>query len=131
MIKGPGDVTDRAGVDVGKKRVYLIFEGFLSPEEARSLKETYRKAIAEVGAGYTVLSYFKDFTPGTQEVADVFSEMVTMASRAGCRKAARVSSGSLLGPLQMGRVAKGTSSYPSRHFETWEEAEAYLDRDES
>jgi len=130
MIKGPQDVAEKAHVDIGKKRVYLVFEGFLSPEEALKLKETYRKAIADVGAGYTVLSYFKDFTPGTQEVADVFSEMVAMASSAGCRKAARVSSGSLLGPLQMGRVAKGTSSYPSRQFDTWAEAEAYLDGDE-
>ena len=130
MIKGPQDIDGSVHVDVGKKRVYLVFEGFLSPEEARKLKQTYREAIDQVGAGYTVLSYFKDFTPGTPEVARVFSEMVAMASQAGCRKAARISSGSLLGPLQMGRVARGTSTYPSRQVETWEEAEAYLDSDE-
>ena len=130
MIKGPEDITGKAHVDPAKKRIYLVFEGFLQLEDAQSLKEEYRRAIAEVGPGYTVMSYFKDFTPGTKEVAEVFSSMVAMASAAGCRKAARVTSGSLLGPLQMGRLAKGSSSYPSRHFDTWGEAEAYLDSDE-
>jgi hypothetical protein len=53
--------------------------------------------------------------------------MVEMASRGGCRKAARVSSASVLGPVQMARIASSHASYPSRHFETWAEAEAYLD----
>jgi hypothetical protein len=60
-------------------------------------------------------------------VADLFASMVEMASRGGCRKAARVSSGSVLGPLQMSRIASSHAGYPSRQFETWEEAEAYLD----
>jgi hypothetical protein len=127
MIKGPADLTDKAHVDAGKKRIYLLFEGFLSPAEAERLKDAYRDAIARVGPGYTVLSYFRDFTPGTGEVAELFASMVEMASKGGCRKAARVSSGSVLGPLQMSRIASGHAGYASRQFETWEEAEAYLD----
>jgi hypothetical protein len=127
MIEGPADLTQSAHVDPVKKRVYLLFEGFLSPAQAQQLKDAYRDAIARVGPGYTVLSYFKDFTPGTQEVADLFASMVDMASAGGCRRAARVSSGSVLGPLQMSRIATSHASYPSRQFETWDEAEAYLD----
>ena len=33
-----------------------------------------------------------------------------------------------MGPLQMARLAKD-SSYSSKQFDTWEEAEAYLDGD--
>jgi hypothetical protein len=131
MIKGPADLTQSAHVDPVRKRVYLVFEGFLSAAEAQRLKDAYRDAIARVGPGYTVLSYFKDFTPGTQEVADLFASMVEMASNGGCRKAARVSSGSVLGPLQMSRIATSHASYPSRQFETWAEAEAYLDAKET
>jgi hypothetical protein len=127
MITGPADLTRSAHVDPVKRRIYLVFEGFLSPAQAQALRDAYRDAIAAVGPGYTVLSYFKDFTPGTQEVADLFAAMVEMASRGGCRKAARVSSGSVLGPLQMSRIATSHASYPSRQFETWAEAEAYLD----
>ena len=130
MIDGPNDLTERAHVDTSKKRIYLVFEGFLSLEEALALKETYRRAIAEVGTGYTVLSYFKDFTPGTDVIEDVFSSMIVMATEASCRKAARVSSRSVLGPLQMSRLAKVRSGYASRQFDTWDEAEAYLDSDE-
>jgi hypothetical protein len=127
MINGPGDLTDTAHVDEIKKRIYLVFEGFLSPADAERLKDVYRAAIARVGPGYTVLSYFRDFTPGTREVAELFASMVEMASRGGCRKTARVSSGSVLGPLQMSRIASTHAGYPSRQFESWEEAEAYLD----
>jgi hypothetical protein len=127
MIQGPADLTQTAHVDAARKRIYLLFEGFLSPAEAERLKEAYRDAIASVGPGYTVLSYFRDFTPGTQEVANLFASMVEMASRGGCRKAARVSSGSVLGPLQMSRIAVSHGSYASRQFESWEEAQAYLD----
>jgi len=131
MIKGPADLTQSAHVDPVKKRIYLVFEGFLSPTQAQQLKDAYREAIAQVGPAYTVLSYFKDFTPGTQEVADLFASMVEMASKGGCRKAARVSSGSVLGPLQLSRIATSHASYPSRQFETWAEAEAYLDEKSS
>lgn len=127
MITGPADLTRCAHVDPEKRRIYLVFEGFLSPAQAQALKDAYRDAIAAAGPGYTVLSYFKDFTPGTREVADLFASMVEMASKGGCRKAARVTSGSVLGPLQMGRIAISHASYPSRQFESWAEAEAYLD----
>ncbi len=127
MIRGPHDLTRSAHVDPVKKRIYLVFEGFLSTAQAQALKDAYRDAIAKAGPGYTVLSYFKDFTPGTQEVAALFASMVEMASSGGCRKAARVSSASVLGPMQMARIASSHASYPSRHFETWAEAAAYLD----
>jgi hypothetical protein len=127
MIKSPADLTETAHVDEAKRRIYLVFEGFLTPADAERLKDVYRDAIARVGPGYTVLSYFRDFTPGTQEVADLFAAMVEMATSGGCRKAARVSSGSVLGPLQMSRIASSHAGYPSRQFEKWEEAEAYLD----
>ncbi len=127
MINGPADLTETAHVDEVKKRIYLVFEGFLSPADAEHLKAVYRDAIAKAGPGYTVLSYFRDFTPGTKEVAELFASMVEMASAGGCLKAARVSSGSVLGPLQMSRIASSHAGYPSRQFESWEEAEAYLD----
>jgi hypothetical protein len=128
-IKGPGEVTRLAQIDPARKRIYLVFEGFLSLDSAVELREAYRRAIAEVGPGYSVLSYFKDFTPAVPEVADVFTSMIEMASKGGCRKAARVSSGSVLGPLQMSRLATSRAAYPSRQFETWAEAEDYLDAD--
>jgi hypothetical protein len=129
MNMSAAELTERARVDVARRRIYLLFEGFPSPEEAERLKQAYSEAIARVGPGYTVLSYFKDFTPGVTEVAELFAAMVDLASRGGCRKAARVSSGSVLGPLQMSRIATGHANYPSRQFESWEEAEAWLDAD--
>ena len=120
-----------AVVDLSKRRIYLCFRGFLSLEQARNLAEEYRQAIAQVGRGYTVLSYFEGFKPGTPEIQEVISEMIKMASDAGCRKAARVGGGSVLGPLQLKRLSKELASYAHRACKTWEEAEAYLDADDS
>ncbi len=130
MIKGPEDLKDRIYVDREKKRIYIVFEGFLSLEDAVKLKQAYQDGVSKVGQGYTVLSFFKDFVPANDEIQDVFMEMIKMARAGGCKKAARIGSGSVLGPLQMGRLANVEHGYPSRHAKTWEEAEAYLDSDE-
>lgn len=129
-VNGPGDITQLAQIDEARRRIYLVFEGFLSLENALKLKDAYRRAIEEVGPGFTVVSYFKDFTPAVPEVAGVFTSMIELASKGGCRKAARVSSGSVLGPLQMSRLATSRAGYASRQFETWDEAESYLDSDQ-
>ena len=71
-----------------------------------------------------------------ERVQDLVSRMTLeekvhqMASDAGCRKAARVGGGSILGPLQLRRLSQERAAYPNRHFDSWEEAEAYLDSDE-
>jgi hypothetical protein len=125
--KTPLETEKTVEVDKAKKRIYIRFEGFLSLEQAKQLCESYRKGIAEVGRGYTVLSYFKNFKPGTDEIQDVISDMIQMASAAGCRRAARVGGGSILGPLQLRRLSTAKATYEHDYFDTWEEAEAYLD----
>jgi hypothetical protein len=129
-VNGPADVTELAQIDPARRRIYLLFEGFLTLDNALKLKDAYERAITSVGRGFTVLSYFKDFTPATTQVADVFTSMIALASQGGCRKAARVSSGSVLGPLQMSRLATSRAGYASRQFDTWAEAEDYLDSDQ-
>ena len=123
-------MDELARVDAAKRRIFLRFEGFLSLEQALELKDAYRRAIESVGSGYTVLTFFKDFKPGTPEIQEVLTSMVQMASREGCRKAARVTGDSVLGPYQLRRLADQSASYPHRNFQTLEEAEAYLDSDE-
>ena len=126
-----GGSEELATVDTAKQRVYLRFRGFLSVEQATTLKEAYRDAIARVGSGYTVVTVFEDFMPGTPEVQGVISSMILMASEAGCKKAARVSQGNVLGQMQLGRLQKAVeAAYPVKDCSTIEEADAYLDSDE-
>jgi hypothetical protein len=134
--KGTGSVNsgnndELATVDPSKQRIYLHFRGFLSVEQAKTLKEAYRAAIARAGAGYTVVTIFEDFMPGTPEVQEVISSMILMASEAGCKKAARVSQGNVLGQMQLGRLQKAVeAAYPVKDCSTIDEADAYLDSDE-
>lgn len=124
-------MPELATVDLEKKRIYLRFIGFLSAQEASELKEAYRAAIAKVGRDFTVVTIFENFTPGTAEVQETISSMILMASNAGCRKAARVSKGHVLGQMQLGRLQRSVEAeYPTLDCATIEEADAYLDGDE-
>ena len=115
-------------VNMAKKRVYLRFKGSLTKAQAEDLREAYRRAITQVGPGYSAVSIFEEFMPGTPEVQEVISSMIQMASNSGCLKAARVSHGNVLGQMQLGRLQRSVeAAYPVRDCTTIEEADAYLD----
>ena len=90
------------------------------------MREAYRDAIARLGRGYTVLTYFTDFV-ATSAVQEEMSAMVELANQGGCRRAARVACDSNLGPYQVRRLAQKSAEYEHRSFTSIEEAEAYLD----
>jgi hypothetical protein len=115
-----------ARVDMAKRRIYLYFEGYFSHEKAVALKEAYQESIVRVGKGYTVLTYFSNFTAGPQ-VQEEMSAMVEMANQGGCRRAGRVAGDGSNGLYQVRRLAQKRAQYPHQSFSTLEEAEAYLD----
>ena len=98
--------SDLVEVNLEKKRVYLRFRGSLTETGARELKEAYRKAIAQVGPGYSAVSIFEDFVPGSAEIQEIIASMIRMANDGGCRLAARVAQGSVFGQLQLGRLQR-------------------------
>lgn len=117
-------------VDLEKNRIYLTIFGFMTVEDARRFNEDYRKAIERCKPGFTVLTDVRYYKPGPPEVQDILAEGPKMAQAAGCKKVARVLVETKpLGSMQIERLAKKASSYPSRHFDSVEEAEAYLDSD--
>lgn len=114
-------------VDAAKNRIYVRFEGFLNIEDAEDVRRAYGEAIAQVDKGFTVLTDARDYLPGTPEVQEIITSMTHMADRGGCAKVARVLGENPLGGYQIDRLAKESTSYPSQHFKTVEEAEEYLD----
>lgn len=117
-------------VDHQKNRIYVTFDGFMNLEEAEKLVEDYRRAIEHCEPGFTVLTHLANYKPGTPEVQAVFSRGTKLAGESGCKKVGRVIGEQPLGGMQIDRIAKETSSYPAKHFETQTEAEAWLDSDE-
>jgi hypothetical protein len=119
---------DLVTVNMAKKRVYLRFRGSLTKAQAENLREAYRSAIAQVGSGYTAVSIFEDFMPGTAEVQEIISSMILMADEGGCRAAARVGQGGVFGQMQLGRLQREVQAGYSVHdCETLTEADTYLD----
>lgn len=117
-------------IDKAKNRIYLYFEGFMEIDRARKLHDAYKEAISQCTPGFTVVTFAQDYKPGTPEVQDVVRNMTRMAQDAGCRKVARVVGRTPLGGMQINRIAKSQTTYPSRHFATVEDADAYLDSGE-
>lgn len=114
-------------IDTEKNRIYLSFEGFMTLEDAKKLRDDYRNAIEQCKPGYTVVTNAINYKPGTPEVQEVVASMTKMAGDTGCGKVARVVGNKPLGGMQIDRLSKEQAGYPSRNFETIEEAEAYLD----
>jgi len=115
-------------VNPEKKRIYLYFRGMLTRETAEELRKAYAGAIAQTGPGFTVVSIFADFVPGTAEVQDIISSMMRLAEEGGCRVAVRVAQGSVFGQLQLGRLHREIQAgYDVYECETLAEADTYLD----
>ena len=128
MAADTNHTSDLVTVDMAKKRVYLRFRGSLTKAQAEDLREAYRGAIAQVGSGYTAVSIFEDFMPGTAEVQEVISSMIQMAAQGGCRAAARVGQGGVFGQMQLGRLQRETrAGYSVYDCDTLAEADTYLD----
>lgn len=116
-------------LDSAKNRIYIRFDGFMDKGRAQLLHDAYRDAIAQAQPGFTVVTYTEGYRPGGPEVQEIVTRMVRMAEQGGCRKVARVVGNSPLGAMQINRLAKTETRYPSKHFATDVEAEAYLDEE--
>jgi len=114
-------------VDKVKNRIYIYFEGTLNLEQALKLQKSYKDAIDQCKPGFTVLTYAENYSPGDDEVQKIVAEMTKMAEDAGLKKVARVIGSRPLGGMQINRLAKLKTKYPSRHFATEKEALEYLD----
>jgi hypothetical protein len=129
MVVETTHATDLVTVNMAKKRVYLHFRGSLSTVQAENLREAYQKAIGQVGPGYTAVSIFEEFMPGTPAVQEVIASMIKMANAGGCRAAARVGQGGVFGQMQLGRLQREVKvGYPVHDCATLAEADAYLDK---
>lgn len=116
-------------VDEAKNRIYLVLEGYHNIEEALRMRDLYREAIGRCTPGFTVLIDVSAYRPGAEEVQEVHKECVLMAERGGVSRVARVVGDTPLGGMQILRIARDKTAYPSANFQTIDEAEAFLDRD--
>ena len=117
-------------IDEEKNRIYLYFEGYMETDRAMRLHDAYKEAIGKCAPGFTVVTFAENYKPSSEAVQDIVRTMTQMAQDAGCRKVARVVGDKPLGGMQIDRIARTTTTYPSRHFDTVEEADSYLDSHE-
>lgn len=124
------EYTEKIRIDKSLNRIYLYFKGFMTPERAKELSDLYQDAISQCDPGFTVVSFSEDYNPSSPEVQEIIHKMTKMAEEGGVKKVARVVGEAPLGAIQIDRIAKSHTSYPSKHFKTLDEAEEYLNSDE-
>lgn len=110
-----------------KNRLYLVLEGSPSTAQLLSQKGILLEEINKCHTGFTVLTFFNNFTPSSEEVFKVIMTFMKIIQSAGVSKVARVSSGSHLLLKKIDQLSKLYGGYPARSFTAFEEAEDYLD----
>ncbi len=113
-------------VDAAKNRIYLKLVGFHDVEEATRMRDLYGEAIAQCEPGFTVLADVSNYKPGSEEVQSVHAEAVKLAEDAGVSRVARLVGEMPLGGMQISRIASNKGHYEAAHFQSFEEAEKFL-----
>lgn len=113
-------------VDASKNRIYLKLVGFHDMEEAERMRDLYKEAIAQCQPGFTVLADVTKYKPGSDEVQGVHAEAIKAAEEAGVSRVARLVGEMPLGGMQISRIASSEGHYEAAHFESFAEAEKFL-----
>jgi len=71
--------TQRGGMVVSNGNGFTRSIHNITKAQTEKLREAYRSAITQVGPGYTAVSIFENFMPGTAEIQEVISSMIKMA----------------------------------------------------
>lgn len=116
--------------DKVKNRIYVIAVGDWDLEQSDAFLKDYKQAIAQTRPGFTVLSDVRRFKCSTEDVQQQHAEAIKADAEAGVRKVARVVGSTPLAGFQIMRISRTVEGYPSRNFQTLEEAESYLDSDD-
>ncbi len=117
--------------DTNKNRVYVRIEGSLNIEEAEQLKEAYADAVDKCSPNFTVLNNVAELRPCISEVQEILKEITDIAHQSGVGKVARIVGETPIAGLQIDRISKSESHYHGESFKSIDEAEAYLDGENS
>lgn len=95
-------------------------------DEATKIRDDYEGAVAKCRPGFTVLTNAIKYKPSKEDVQEIHTSMARMDEDAGRRKVARVVGDKPQGGMQITRIVKAEAAYPTEHFRTGDEVEAYL-----
>ncbi|GAK53348.1 hypothetical protein U14_04613 [Candidatus Moduliflexus flocculans] len=119
----------RLEVDPAKNRIYYTMSGFWrDPADFPDYFEDYKKAVAAVRPGFTVLTDVREFKAPAQSVKPLFDEQQRRLNKAGLKKVAEVFSQNAIVKLSLDHIAK-RSGMQKRDFTDFADAEAWLDEE--
>lgn len=119
----------RIEVDPGKNRIYYTMSGFWrDPADFPDYFDDYKKAIAAIRHGFTVLTDIQEFKAPAQPVKAMFDEQQRRLNKAGLKKTAEVFSKNAIVKMSLDNIAKH-SGMQKRDFTDIADAEAWLDEE--
>lgn len=109
-----------------KNRVYLkIFGYWPTPESVPDYLDDWKKAIAQVTKGFTLLTDASEMSLHPKEVGKLHEKAQELILKGGVAKVAEVLK-SAFAEVQLNSVA-ATTRFPKKNFRDPEEAERWLD----
>lgn len=116
----------KLSVSKAKNRVYLTIIGFWrKPAEVPEYVHDWRKAIAELSPGFTLLTDARQMKIHPNSVIGLHEEAQSLIIKAGVRKVAEVQANKVA-EMQLDGVSKETKM-PKRNFNDPAKAEQWLD----
>lgn len=114
-------------VDPAKNRTHYIFKGFWEkPEDLPNLVEDHKRAMSEVGPGFSSITDLSEMKTPSQEASQLLVEIKNIADKKGQGRVARVVDKAMMRILSKRVSRESEMGKEVEHFGTYEEAVAWL-----
>jgi len=110
-----------------KNRIYVHLHGDLTVQDAERLKKAYQEALEKCRQGFDVLTEAEGLSPFKGDVQNVLIDICKMINKRGVGRVVRVSGDTPQGAMQLNLLSRSAGGYVATHFQTFEEAEKFLD----
>lgn len=113
--------------NIEKNRLTITLSGFISADEAATVKESIVSESIKLTKGFDVINDISNFRLGQDQAGLVLKEIIKYLISQGVNKVVRVVGASQTGLIQFANHTGELSTYPVKYVPTIKDAEIFLD----
>ena len=113
--------------DLEKNRLTIILAGFISADEAATVRDAIVSEVSKLTPGFDVINDISNFRLGQDQAGTVLKEIIKYLISKGVKKVIRVVGASQTGLIQFANHTGEVSAYNVKYVPTLKDAENFLD----
>jgi hypothetical protein len=114
--------------DSEKNRLTVTLSGFISADEANTLKETIIKEASKLTPGFDVINDISNFRLGQDQAGLVLQAIIKYLVSINVNRVVRVVGSSQTGLIQFANYTGNVSAYAVKYVPTMKDAEVFLEK---